>query len=92
MVTSPGGGFLIVSSETNETDGGISVYAVNSDTGALTAVSSLVTAGPHPSFMVMSPQGLLFVSGGGAPGFPPGTPGFNPRARNLPVRCRVPAR
>jgi len=78
MVTSPGGGFLILSSESNAnaTDGSISVYAVNSDTGALTAVSSVVTTLFRPTDMVMSPQGLLFVLGAGAPGFPPGTPGY----------------
>jgi len=76
MVTSPDGGFLILSSEINETDSGLSVYAVNSDTGALTAVSSLVTAGLISSYMVMSPQGFLFVVGTGAPNFPSGTPGY----------------
>jgi len=78
MVASPGGGFLILSSETNAnaTDGSISVYAVNSDTGALTAVSSIVTTLFRPIYLVMSPQGFLFVLGAGAPGFPPGTPGY----------------
>lgn len=80
MVTSPGGGFLILSSESNAnpTDGSLSVYAVNSDTGALTVVSSIVTTLFRLAYIVMSPQGFLFVSGTGAPGFPPGTPGFKP--------------
>lgn len=78
MVTSPGGGFLILSGESsaNATDGSLSIYAVNSDTGALTAVSSIVTTLFRPTHMVMSPQGFLFVLGAGAPGFPPGTPGY----------------
>jgi 6-phosphogluconolactonase (cycloisomerase 2 family) len=75
MVTSPGGGFLIVSGETN-TGSTLSVYSVNSDTGALTAVSTLATAGLTAGYLAMSPQGFLFVSGTGAPDFPLGTPGY----------------
>lgn len=75
MVTSPGGAFLVVSSYSNGsdvTDGSLSVYAVNSDTGTLTPVSSIVTTGFNPLKMVISPQGFLFVFGGnsGPPGFP----------------------
>lgn len=78
MVASPGGDFLILSSETNAnpTDGSISVYAVNSDSGALTGVASIVTKLFRPSYLVNSPQGFLFLLGTGAPGFPPGTPGY----------------
>jgi hypothetical protein len=78
MVTSPGGGFVILSSESNAntTDGGFSVYAVDSGTGTLTPASTLVTALFRPSSMVMSPQGFLFVLGTGAPGFPSGASGY----------------
>jgi len=66
LVTAPGGKFLYLDVPLGDQGpGSISVYAVNPDTGILTAVSSLTTTGLNPALMVMSPGGgFLFVLGG----------------------------
>ena len=66
LVAAPGGKFLYLDIPLGDQGpGSISVYAVNPDTGVLTAVSSLTTSGLNPTRMIMSPDGrLLFVLAG----------------------------
>jgi 6-phosphogluconolactonase (cycloisomerase 2 family) len=79
MVTSADGKLLFVLNSLgagNQGPGSISVYAVNADTGALTATSSVVTAGLNAGTMLLSPSGFLFVFGANltpAPEIPPGS-------------------
>jgi len=71
LVTSPGGNFLYLGIPfyaDGQGPGSISVYAVNPDTGILTAVSTVITSGLTLTRMVMSPGGgFLFVLGTPAP-------------------------
>src|SRR5579862_1842841 len=68
MVATPGGTFIYVTTPIVASDpsgsGSLSVYAIDSDTGALTAVSSVSTTGLDPARLAVSPGGdFLFVMG-----------------------------
>jgi 6-phosphogluconolactonase len=70
MVTAPGGRFLYVAIPIDSGTSGagsISIYAVDSDTGSLTAVSSVDTPGLKPTRLAIAPNGaFLFVMGDSA--------------------------
>jgi len=59
MASGPDGKFLYVG---DALSGTISIYAVDSDTGALTALDSVSTPGLEPTQMLMTASGFLFVA------------------------------